>query len=129
MDRTGVTAIAVAITILALAGCATGVRGSPRRVCADAGYRPGSPEFTSCWHRVRDQMFAAEAPAMAVGIAAGVAANAKPAPAAPAPVNPGFGTLRQEYVSGLNRVCVYATARGDFTLTVSASQLCPLTPR
>lgn len=32
-------------------------------------------------------------------------------------------------VSGLNRICVYNTTRGDYTLTVSASQLCPLTPR
>jgi hypothetical protein len=114
--------------VLVLGACATGVAGSPRRICANAGYQPGTPEFTSCWQRVRDQMFAAEAPAMALGVAAGVAANAPP-PAAQVPLGAGSGTLARDYVSGVNRICFYNTTRGDYTLTVSASQLCPLTPR
>jgi hypothetical protein len=124
--------IVVATAAFALAGCATGVRGSPRRICADAGYQPGTAEFSNCWRGVRDRMFAAETPAMALGLAAGVAANAPPpaAPAAPpSRLDPGFGTLTRNYVSGMNRICVYNTIRGDYTLTVAISQLCPLTPR
>ena len=124
------SSIIAAGMVVILAGCATGAAGSPRRICANAGYQPGTHEFTSCWHSVRDQMFAAEAPAVSLGIAAGVAANAPP-PAAPAPfgADAGFGTLTREYVSGLNRICVYTTARGDYTRTIAAAQLCPLTPR
>ena len=33
-------------------GCATGVKGSPRRICYESGVQPGSPEFSSCWRNV-----------------------------------------------------------------------------
>src|SRR5258708_5695192 len=77
--RRNLFALACFGAIVILSGCATGVAGSPRRICADAGLQTGPSEFTSCWHRVRDQMFAAEAGPMAVGLAAGLAAT-KPLP-------------------------------------------------
>jgi len=37
---------------LLLAGCATGMKGSGRRACFDAGLAPGTPEFSECWKRI-----------------------------------------------------------------------------
>jgi len=37
---------------LMLAGCATGMKGSGRRACFDAGLTPGTPEFSECWKRI-----------------------------------------------------------------------------
>jgi len=61
-----------------IAGCATGMQGSARRACYDAGLTPGTPEFENCWKRIRDQQFADEMPAIFIGVMAGT-----PAPAAP----------------------------------------------
>lgn len=45
--------VALLTCAMALAtGCATGVKGSPRRICYEAGVQPGTPEFSSCWRNV-----------------------------------------------------------------------------
>lgn len=41
-----------------LSGCVTGMAGSSRRICYDAGLQLGTPEFSSCWKGVRKQQFA-----------------------------------------------------------------------
>lgn len=133
MDRRIVPLSTFPLALLLLASCAAGAPGSARRACADTGLQPGTPEFETCWRGVRDRQFASDAPAMGVGLAAGaVAAGAASGGgygAIPAQQSPGFGTLKAHYASGLNRVCVYATSRGDYSLTVSGSQLCPQTVR
>ena len=121
--------VVAVVAIIALPGCATGVRGSPRRICADAGHQPGTQEFTACWHGVRDRMFAEEAVPMTVGLVAGVAANTRPPPAPPVAVQRGFATLARDRVSGMNRICTYNTARGEYTITIPSYDLCPLNPR
>lgn len=35
-----------------LCACATGVKGSPRRISYEAGLQPGTAEFSSCWRNV-----------------------------------------------------------------------------
>lgn len=110
-------------------GCTTGVRGSPRRLCADAGYQPGTADFSNCWHRVRDQMLAPDL--QALGTAAITVGLANAPASTPPPLNPPSvtGSLKRQYVSGMNRICVYDTIRGDYTVTVSSAELCPLRPR
>lgn len=40
------------VAVLVLSGCATGVKGSPRRECYDAGLQPGTAEFENCWRSI-----------------------------------------------------------------------------
>lgn len=69
------TAIVVGVLSLVIAACATGVKGSPRRICYDAGYQPGTAEFSNCWKSVRNEMFKSDAAAIGIGAAAAVANN------------------------------------------------------
>jgi len=67
---------------LLLTGCATGMPGSARRICNDAGLQPGTSEFSRCWKGVRNEQFAREwdmigAPLTAVAIVGVTAAAAK----------------------------------------------------
>ena len=110
--------LAAGLAGLLLAGCATGMRGSSRRVCADAGFQPGTSAFTDCWHRIRDQQFAADAPAILLGFVMVAAANAPP-PAAPARSYP----LVDERAP--QRQCIYWTPRGRRVLLTNG--ICPPT--
>lgn len=75
-------------------------------------------------------MFAMDANAMAIGASAVAATAPSPTPTSdPSLPRSGFGTLRRENVSGLNRICVYDTLRGEYSLTVKSDELCPLAPR
>lgn len=67
----------VAVIILAglASACATGVKGSARNICYEAGYQPGTQQFSNCWKSVRNEQFAREWPAMNVGVAAGITAG------------------------------------------------------
>lgn len=49
----GARAIVLACVITLATGCAGGgVKGSPRRICYDAGLIPGTQEFSKCWRDV-----------------------------------------------------------------------------
>lgn len=39
----------------------------------------------------------------------------------------GTGFLKGEYVSGMNRICIYDDLGSDVYYTISATELCPLT--
>jgi hypothetical protein len=52
-----------------------------------------------------------------------IAAFAALSLAGPALADVGF--LKSQYVSGLNRICVYQTATGTVTITIPAAQVCP----
>jgi len=69
--------VAVFALSLVIAGCATGVKGSPRRICYDAGYEPGTLEFSNCWKSVRNKMFEADAAAIGIGAAAALSVNSR----------------------------------------------------
>lgn len=102
-----------AVALIALGGCAKGMKGSARRTCYDAGYRPGTPEFSSCWKGIRDQQFAGELPII-LGVAGAVAATNPPKnvqalpPDEPKP----------------QRVCVYYTDKGKRTM-LPVNNVCP----
>lgn len=68
-------AVAPVVSGALVSGCATGVLGSPRRICYDAGYQPGTQEFSDCWKSVRNDMFKSDATAMGIGAAAAVAVS------------------------------------------------------
>lgn len=88
-------------------GCATGAPGSSRRICYEAGFQPGTAAFTDCWHRIRDQQFAADAPSILLGVlGAGIAQP--PITDAPPP-NQGPREFR----------CVYWTPTGTQTLVTT----------
>lgn len=83
----------------------------------------------------RDLQFAAQlslvasqrARADAAGMAAAAAllqAN-RPQPVAPVGAA-GVGVYRREYVSGMNRVCIYNRLGSDYVVTIPAVSLCPL---
>lgn len=99
--------------ILLLCGCTTGVRGSPRYVCHQAGFDPATPEFTDCWHKVRDRQFRVDMAGMLVGIAA------LPQPSQPVPRNEEYRPL----IEIPERKCVYQTPQGVRTLLVRGA--CP----
>lgn len=89
-----------------LAGCATGTKGSARRMCYDSGLQPGTQAFESCWRgqAARDN---AEVLSTVGEIAAGYAVmNATPLPS-------GYGTgtasqLKQEWFGpNGDRMCLY----------------------
>jgi hypothetical protein len=85
--------IFLGVSVLALSGCAHGMKGSPPYVCAvDYGYAKGTPEYKDCFRqqmaginsRERAQNAAAFR-AIAVGIAAYGAATSGQAPATSVP--------------------------------------------
>ena len=88
-----------------LAGCATGAKGSARRICYDSGLQPGSQAFENCW---RGKAAADNAQVLStVGeLAAGYAIINS------APPVPGYGAvtasqLKQEWFTNGDRMCRY----------------------
>lgn len=109
-------ALAAALPIFALgalAACATGARGSSRRICFDAGFQPGTEAFTDCWHRIRAQQFAIDG-SILLGILGAVTA------AQPARPNPLLNERPAE-----PRRCVYWTPQGTRTV-LAVNGVCPL---
>jgi hypothetical protein len=102
--------------LLLLSGCATGVKGSPRRICYDSGLQPGSPEFSRCWRNVAHQQgtlvyddpeFVA---IMSGAIQATAGASAPTARTSPAP---GDSPARPIAIQQLNGKSFSATRIGD----------------
>jgi len=113
-------------------GCATGVKGSPRRTCYDAGLKPGTPEFSSCWRRVAhsqgtivydDPEAIAIYKGMMEGIGAGVAASnpgASPRQSVAAPPVSGTNTqiiLGQQYFATRKSQDLYDLMNGPLEAT------------
>lgn len=97
----------------AVTACATGVAGSPRRICANAGYQPGTQEFTDCWHGERSRQFQGDAAGIAIGLGVIAAQNAPPAqPYAP------LGKPQPP------RQCIYWTPQGQRILQ-AVNGICP----
>lgn len=40
--------------------------------------------------------------------------------------NAGTAYLKHQYVSGMNRVCVYNNLGSDYTITIRLTEICPL---
>lgn len=91
-----------------LAGCATGTKGSARRLCYDSGLQPGSQAFENCWQGIaaRDT---AEALSTAGQVAVGIGIANSPPPAAP--TSSGYGqtySLTHDWLApSSDRMCRY----------------------
>lgn len=112
--------IAAGALCLLTAGCATGMAGSSRRICYDAGFQPGTQAYTDCWQRIRDQQFAVDGAILQDGIiaAAAVAAAVEAQRATPVGQSPPAGPwqrapwatpqrLQFEWYDGGSRMCRY----------------------
>lgn len=106
--------ISILLVLLTLAACATGARGSSRRICYDAGFQPGTQAFTDCWHRIRDQQFSQDGQIF-LGVL-GVVAATQSQPAQPNPL------LNQPPPQP--RRCIYWTPQGQRVLE-AVNGVCP----
>lgn len=113
-----------------ISGCATGMAGSSRRICYDAGLQPGTPEFSSCWKGVRKQQFANDGQ-MIQGLVATVAVVGAATLAAQ---NADTANTRRESDDGSSRAPVstpsapftsHAPSRSSSSYNMSSPNLCP----
>jgi len=100
------------LALVSLAGCATGMAGSSRRICYDAGFQPGTQAFTDCWHRIRDQQFAQDGQIF-LGVLGVVAAQRAQQP------NPPLNQPAPQ-----PRRCIYWTPQGQRVLE-AVNGVCP----
>jgi len=125
--------IFVLLFLSVLSGCAS-LGFTPEGVCRKSGLSVGSAEYKDCVSRTyrerRAQFWQENGAAVLVGAAVGLAVNGGMAPA-PSVVLPekgaGPGHLKSQGVSQGNRYCTYGTSRGDYILTMRATELCPRT--
>lgn len=104
------TLLAAAVVAVLLGGCATGMKGSARRQCYDAGLQPDTPEFGDCWKAIARRDNAEVLGAVAtVGAAAVIADSARPAPSIVEPGQP-----RRRSLIGIREgnKCVYWMRQG-----------------
>jgi hypothetical protein len=122
-----------AVLMIGLSGCATGINGSPRRICYDAGYQPKTQAFTDCWHKVRDQQFAGDLVPFLIGanavMPAGRSAPPTPtidlekSPPKPAPVIK-LTTDSDPLRLKPERECIYYTSKGKRVMR-PVNGICP----
>jgi len=91
-----------------LGGCATGMKGSARRACYDAGLQPGTPEFSNCWQGIARKDNAAALNSI-VGAAVGYGImHSAPAPALSAPVGGiRYPLVRESFSNTADRMCQF----------------------
>jgi hypothetical protein len=104
-----------ALALSTLAACTTGMRGSSRRICYDAGFQPHTQAFTDCWHRIRDEQFAVDGPIL-LGILGVAAAAATPTPGPP------YRLMNNASPQPLQ--CIYWTPQGR-RVVLAVNGLCP----
>ena len=109
-------AAVVAASIVALAGCATGMKGSARRTCYDSGLQPGTQEFKDCWKGIarRDN---AEVGEFLTGVAIGAAATQARRPT--------VGSTESFLEPKKPKECVYWTTKGKRVMQ-PVHGVCPL---
>lgn len=109
-----------------LAGCATGVKGSARRICFDQGFQPGTQAFTECWHGIRSVQFRSDANALlAVGVVAAAANGSASVNSSPPLDDPSSSGTTMPLSMFQKKECVYHTPNGKRTLLVQGTA-CPL---
>lgn len=121
----GIAALAIA---LVLSGCATGMKGSARRICYDSGLQPGTQAFTDCWQQRAQNDWNNASGAMIVGAATGaiVSGNVVAPPTYAVPSRPSIWSTPQPLVREWNaqsadHMCQYA----DGTVLNVGSRSCP----
>lgn len=106
-----------------LCSCTSFTRSVYSNACAKSGYPVGHPQHEECIENtaIADRQEAQSA--LAVGAAiGGVALGPSQAQQSK---SRSYGYLSTNYLSGTNRICVYAGDAGQRTLTVPGGQMCP----
>lgn len=108
--------------ILMLAGCATGMKGSGRRACFDAGLAPGTLAFDECWKRIARRDNAEAFDGLINGAAAYGIVQSATVPAAGASSGWQRHTLKAEsFAPSGDKLCRYA----NDTVLNMGSRSCP----
>jgi hypothetical protein len=107
--RPNLAAVLISMSaIVALSGCATGMKGSARRTCYDAGLHPGTPEFSNCWRAIARRDNAAALNGIVGAAAAYGIMQSAPAPTAALPAaNVRYSLIRESFAYTGDRMCQY----------------------
>lgn len=111
-----------AVAIGALAACVTNIEEKSAATCATVS--SNEQIYRECLEVVRAELDAKNRRTAAI-IAAGLTGARSEMP--PQPSTTGF--LRREFISGVNRVCVYNHLGSEYFVTVNATELCPLSDK
>ena len=108
--------------VVTLGACATGMKGSARRACYDAGLQPGTPEFSNCWQGIARRDNAAALNSI-VGAAVGYGImQSAPGPALSGPGgNIRYSLVREQLSNTTDRLCQYENG----TVLNVGSNMCP----
>lgn len=114
-------ALVVAGTLL-LGGCS--MREAAETACGKLGHIPSTYEYDACVERsVEKRQRTMRAIAAGMGGAA-EAGRAQTQQMMYAPTHARF--YKGEYLSGMNKICLYDTVNGTEAMTISAAQVCPI---
>jgi len=114
-----------------LGGCASHWMKTAQSECAAQGFAAGTPEYTWCVEGAFNAKRASFRRSMAiVGAGMGGAAQNLRQQRLDAQSNyhpMGARVFRYSYISGTNRICVYARLGSQEVETIDAAAICPLT--
>lgn len=113
---------ALPIACAAISGCVTVEQA--QKQCTQFGFTPGSPQYANCVQQQYQanqsnfQQRLANASQIAnYGTSTGTSYGGSAG---------GTAFLKLNYVSGMNRICVYNRMGSQFVMTIGAAQMCPL---
>lgn len=108
---------------LPLAGCVTVEQA--QKQCAAFGFNQGTVEFANC---VQQQHQANQSNFQQRMLNASAIMNANNGTYGSSYTGGASGTafLKSNYVSGMNRICVYNRMGSQFVMTISAGRMCPI---
>jgi len=110
ISRAACVVVSVAIGSILLSGCATGAKGSARRICYDSGHQPGTVEFSNCWQAIARKDNAAVVSSVvdtAAIVGAGYAATHQPVAAYPNRGNRTYSLVQEWFAVSADKMCRY----------------------
>lgn len=106
-----------------LGSCAAQFMHSAQNECSSFGYTAGTSEYAACVQ----QQYDSDRARFQQGLAnASRAMNQQSYTPTYGGVASGTAFLRNSYVSGMNRVCVYDRLGSAYVTTIGAAEICPL---
>jgi hypothetical protein len=122
--RTLVAFLAV-VAASSLGGCAHQFLSQAQNECSSFGFTPGTNEHANC---VQQQYAAGRARFQQGLLNAQQSIGSSSYGTTTGGAATGTGFLRNSYVSGMNRICVYDRMGSAYAVTIGAVEICPLTP-
>lgn len=118
---------AACVSMLAVTGCAQQLMNSAQNQCAAFGLIPGTMQYSQCVER----QFVENRRSMQQGFA-NASRSMATTEISPAQARLGGGStmtghLVRNYVSGMNRVCIYNQGGSEAAITIGAAEMCPIT--